>query len=392
MKSDFSTTRYARFFESKDNRNFLQTFIDTKGIIGVNYGWWKTQCQKDASPTPADASGLATFTQKSLALKSASLMDMRAPLGKGLQEDIEGINFYQASIPHFISKAYVENSSERLRKIQEFEQLGNDRDIVMAWTKSLQSKLDSAHQTLNYMVGKLMSTGAIDYSTVGQGIKMPIHKALIPAENFKKAGANVWTNPSCKILSQMAEIEKEFRDEWGYDGAMVWKITYNMFYNVFLKNSEVIELVSSYKKNPQAWIASTETAPATYELFQRAIMDYPGVSPIEIVVEKERNITNTGSAIVQGWEDKYAVLCPAGKPCDLKWTTEIDELVFGAGMGADDIIKTFAKANDGVCTIINSVANAGELRTWRTEVVMSAVPALNRFMQHIIVDTSVANS
>lgn len=392
MKSDFNNSRYAKFFDSKNNRDYLQTFVNTKGLIGVNYGWWRTQCQKDAAPTPTDASGLATFTQKSRALKSAILMDMRAPLGKGLQEDVEGIEFYQASIPHFISKAFVENSAERLRKMQEFEEFGNDRDIVIAWTLGLQEKLDSAHQTLNYMTGKLMTTAKIDSSGIGMGIQMPIHKANVPKENFKTAGTLVWTDPSCAILSQMAEIEKSFRDEWGFDGALVWKITYNMFYTTFLQNKEVKELVESYKKNPLAWVATTSTAPTTADLFQRAIMDYPGISPIEIVVEKERNMTNSGSAIVQGWDDKYAVLCPAGKPCDLKWTNEIDQKLFGEGFGANDIEKVFAKANDGICTIVNSVANAGELRTWRTEVLMSAVPALNEFMQHVIVDTSTADS
>lgn len=392
MKSDFNNSRYAKFFESKGNSDYLQTFINRKGIIGVNYGWWRTQCEKAAAPTPIDNDGLATFTQKSRALKSAVLMDMRAPLGKGLQEDVEGIEFYQASIPHFISKAYVENSAERLRKMQEFEEFGNDRDIVIAWTKNLQEKIDSAHQTLNFMTARIMTTAKIDYSGIGMGIRIPIHKANVPTENFKKAGAKVWTDPDCAILSQMAEIEKSFRDEWGFDGAMVWKITYNMFYSVFLKNKEVKELIDSFKKNPQAWIATTTTAPATYELFQRAIMDYPGISPIEIVVEKERNVTNTGSAMIQGWDDKYAVLCPAGKPCDLRWTNEIDQKLFGAGFGADDIIKVFAKVNDGICTVVNSVANAGELRNWRTEVLMSAVPALNEFMQHVIVDTSQAYS
>lgn len=392
MKSDFNNSRYAKFFDSKNNRDYLQTFINKKGIIGVNYGWWKTQCEKAAAPTPTDNDGLATFTQKSRALKSAVLMDMRAPLGKGLQDDISGIDFYQASIPHFISKAYVENSAERLRKMQEFEEFGNDRDIVLAWTKDLQGKVDSAHQTLNYMTGKLMTTATIDYTGIGMGIRIPIHKAKVPAENFKNAGTKVWSDTDCNILSQMSEIERSFRDEWGFDGAMVWKITYNMFYSVFIRNKEVKELVDSYKSNPQAWMATTSAAPATYELFQRAIVDYPGISPVEIVVEKERNETNTGTSMIQGWEDKYAVLCPAGKPCDLRWTNELDQKLFGAGFGANDIEKVFARTNDGICTVVNSVANAGELRTWRTEVLMSAVPALNEFMQHVIVDTSTANS
>lgn len=391
MKSDFNDSRYAKFFSSKENRTFLQTYISNKDIIGVNYSWWKTQCQKDAVATPTDDSGLASFTQKCRVLRSAPLMDLRAPLGKGLQDDLEGIEFYQASIPHFISKAYVENAAERLRKEKEFEQFGQDKDIVLAWTQQVQEKVDSAHQTLNFMTGQLETKGYIDYTTIGQGIHLPLHKANIPTGNFKKAGAKVWTDTDCEILSQMAAIEESFRDEWGYDGAMVWKITKNMFYNVLLKNKEVKELVESYKKNPLAWIATTDAAPTTADLFERAFADYPGVSPIEIVVEKERNVTNTGSSIIHGWEDKYAVLCPAGKPCDLKWTTPLDRVVFGSGYGAQGVNKVFANTADGICTIVNSTYDAGELKEWRTEVIMSAVPALNEFMHHVIVDTSVAD-
>lgn len=390
MKADFSTSRYAKFFDSKSNRDFLQTFINTKGIVGVNYTWWKSQCQKAAAPTPIDNDGLATFTQKCRSLKSAPMMDMRAPLGKGLQEDVEGIEWYQASIPHFISKAFVENSAERMRKEQEFEIFGNDKDIVAAWTQNLQSKLDGAHQTVNYMVAQLMTTGKINYQQ-GMGIKLPIHSAKIPADNFKTAGAKVWTDTDCQILSQMATIEKAVRDEWGFDGAMTWKMTYNFFYNVFLKNAEVKELVESYKKNPLAWVATTAAAPTTADLFERAFRDYPGVSPIEIVVEKERVLTNTGDSMINGWADKYVVLCPAGKPCDLRYCNPLDERVFGGGYGAQGISKVFAKANDGLCTIINTTSDVGELREWRTEVVMSSVPALNEFMQHIIVDTATAD-
>lgn len=390
MKSDFNSSRYAKFFDSKDNRNFLQTFINTKDIIRVNYGWWKTQCAKADAPTPVDNSGLATFTQKCRSLKSAPMMDMRAPLGKGLQEDVDGISWYQATIPHFISKAYVENSMERMRIQKEFEEFGNDADIVAAWTLKLQDKIDSASQTVNNMCAQLQTTGKIDYRGYGMGLQMGIHKANIPTENFVKAGEKVWTAEDCNILSQMAIIERKFRDAWGFDGALVWKMTYNFFYSVFLKNTEVKELVNSYKQNPLAWVATTAAAPTTAELFERAFRDYPGVSPIEIVVERERNITNTGDSLIHGWNDKYAVLCPAGKCCDLRYTNPLDESVYGGGYGAQAISKVFAKANDGLCTVINTVSDVGELREWRTEVVMSAVPALNEFMQHVIVDTSVA--
>ena len=44
-----------------------------------------------------------------------------------------------------------------------------------------------------------------------------LYKAEIPAENFITAGDKAWTDPECKILDQMREIENKFKDAWGLD-------------------------------------------------------------------------------------------------------------------------------------------------------------------------------
>ena len=175
---------------------------------------------------------------------------------------------------------------EREAKERQFELFGNDADLVAAWVQTLQSQIDSADVTMNFMTAQLMSTGKIDYRNIGRGIQIPLHKADIPEENFTNAGTKVWTDPNCKILSQMAAKEKVYREKWGYQGAMVWQVTRKMFYEVLLPSSEAKELVDNYKKNPLAYIASTESAPTTQDLFVRAFRDYPGVSPIEIVEER----------------------------------------------------------------------------------------------------------
>lgn len=61
---------------------------------------------------------------------------------------------------------------------------------------------------MNFMTAQLMSKGNIDYRNIARGIQIPLHKADIPDENFTKAGTKVWTDAECKILSQMAEKEK----------------------------------------------------------------------------------------------------------------------------------------------------------------------------------------
>ena len=42
-KFDFNNSRYAKFFADKTNQRFLQSFINTEGLLYTNYGWYKTQ-------------------------------------------------------------------------------------------------------------------------------------------------------------------------------------------------------------------------------------------------------------------------------------------------------------------------------------------------------------
>lgn len=390
-KFDFNNSRYAKFFSDKTNQRFLQSFINMEGLLYTNYKWYKTQGIKSSTATPTAPNGTATFSVKGRDMKAAPLMDLRAPLGDSNQMDNEGVYWYTASIPDFIAPGFVETAMEREAKEKQFELFGDDADIVAAWVNILQEKIDSADATMNYMTAQLMSTGKIDYRNIGRGIQIPLHKADIPEENFTTAGTKVWTAPDCKILSQMAAKEKMYREKWGYQGAMVWQVTRKMFYEVLLPNSEAKELVDNYKKNPLAYIASTETAPTTQDLFVRAFRDYPGVSPIEIVEERERNLTNTGDTFVQGWNDKYAVLRPAGYACEFMYTNNLDRQMFEK-YGSSVISKVWALANDGLCTVVNTTTNNGLYKEWHTDVMMSACPALVTFRNHVIVDTSVADS
>jgi len=388
-KFDFKSSRYAKFFSDKENQRFLQTFLNTEGLLHTNYGWYLTQGIKAGSPTPTAPNGLASFSVKGRDLKAAPLADLRAPLGDSNQMDKDGIYWYTASIPDFIAPGFVETAMEREAKEQQYALFGNDADIVAAWVHTLQSQLDSMDATMNYMTAQLMTTGKIDYTGIGRGIQIPLHKAEIPTDNFVNAGTAVWTDTACKILTQMAAIELKFREKWGYQGALVWQITRNMFYNVFLQNAQVKELVDSYKKNPMAWIAQAEGAPTTAELFTRAFQDFPGVSPIEIVEERERNLTNTGDAFVNGWADKYAVLRPSGYACEFEYTNNLDKQMFEK-YGSNVITKVWAQGNNGLSTIVNTTTNNGLYKEWHTDVMMSACPALTTFRNHVIVDTSVA--
>lgn len=388
-KFDFRNSRYARFFSDTANQRFLATFINTEGVIYTNYGWYLTQGKKASAPTPTDKDGTATFTVKSRSLEAAPLMDLRAPLGDSNQMDKSGLATYSATIPDFIAPGWAETAMEREYRVRQFELFGNDADIVKAWVDDVQLRVDSADTTLNNLTAQLMSTGKIDYTGLGRGIKMPLHKTAIPAENFVKAGAKVWTDVDCMVLEQMKDIEDKYRDKRGYTGALVWQMPRKMFFEVLLENAQVKKLIESYKANPYAWQATTQGQSFTEQAFRQAVVDYQGLSPIEIVTEKERNLTHTKDVFIHGWAENVAVLRPAGDAVEFEYAENLDRLMFEK-YGSKAVNKVFAQTNNGLGTLVNTTLDNGMFQEWHTDLMMTAVPALLEFPDHLIVDTQTA--
>ena len=211
---------------------------------------------------------------------------MRAPLGDSVPLDYKGISWYSATIPDFIAPGIVETAPQREYKERLFAQFGNDAFLISEWMDDVQMQIDAADQTLTNLGAQLISKGQCSYN-FGRGMKGALQKAEIPAENFKKAGAKVWTAADCNLLSQMRTIEVDFRDTKGYNGPMKWQIPYKMYMDVVLKNKEVRELVKQYYTlNDKVFL---DSMPVTEEIFNSVVYaNYPDLSPIEIVVEKQR--------------------------------------------------------------------------------------------------------
>lgn len=386
-KFDFNNSKLAKFFSSAENVRYLQTFLDRKDVFFVNYSWYKTQGHNSSFLTKTDPYGLATFNVKARKLQAAPMADLRAPLGDSNQLDKNGHKWYTASIPDFITPGYVETAVERYARVKQFEEFGNDADILVDWVDAVQERMDSVDATMNFMTAQLMSTGKIDYTGIGRGISTPLHKAIDPIEygdNFINGGAKKWTDASATILTYMKEKEAKYREtRGGFDGALKWQMTRNTFYNVFLKNIEVRELVTNYRQ--LNYIASTKTMPISKEQFLQAFVDFEGVSPIEIVTEKERNLTHSKDEFKQGWADNIVVLRPAGDACEFERTDNLDQKLIQFA-GNDAISTVFGSTNDGLGLLMNSVVPNGKFKEWHTDIMFSACPALIDFPDHVIMD------
>lgn len=386
-KFDFNNSRYARLFSDSDVR-FLQTYIDDAALLQVNYGWWNTQFTKAGQLTPTAPDGTATFTVKSRKSEAAPLMDIRDRLGDSMPLDNEGISFYSASIPDFIAAGIVEKATERYYKEQQFEEFGNDRDIILAWTQEVQSRYDSANATLTYMGAKLMSEGKIFYDA-GRGAHLALHKAEIPSENFVTAGAKAWTDPTALLIDQMAKIEDDFRNRTGFNGAMVWKIPVEMFRSVVKTNSQVKQWIIDNKT------INNEPITANFVYDDATVVRYLAlndtISPIELVQDKVRKLTQSTDTMVNGWKQNIAVLCPAGYVGEVEYTDQLEEKLFSR-YGSNIVQKNYASLAQGLMYLVTTTLNNGNYKEWHTDLIMSAVPALTEFPYHIIVDTTTADS
>lgn len=382
-KYDFSNSRYPMLWDPNDGPVALQELVSPE-LIRANRTFYREQFSIDPYTTPRGADGTANFTSKMRELKPSHMADMRAPLGDTKPEEKHGEAAYQGSIPAFSAPGFVETALEREYKEKMFQEyFGNDAEIIRRYLDTVQGKVDSLDQTLSHMAAQLISTGEIIYNQ-GRGIKGAVLKADIPSANFVKAGESVWSDTTAKILTQMVTIQNTFEDKWGDMVPMKWQIPYDMFVNVFLPNEQVIEWVRYMRTINNTPLP--ESLVLTQELVNQYLPSYPGLYPIEVVTEKQHGWDGT----VSGWKANTAVLRPQGFAGQIKHA-EFAEQTLHEKYGSSVVSKVFAKTNSGVYTIVNTTLNNGNFKEWHTDAFMDAVPALDEFLRHVIVDTATAD-
>lgn len=385
MKYDFQNSTYSKLWDSKEGGALLTYLLNDPELIRSNHNFWRQKFTVDPNITPTAADGTATFTSKLRKPESGSLLHWRSPMGDTIVRDKQGVQYYTGIIGDFISDGFREQAMEREYKEQQFiENFGNDAMIIAQFANEVQALVDSADQTLSNMGAQLISKGHIYYN-YGQGITGGLYKAEIPAENFITAGDKAWTDPECKLLDQMREIENKFKDAWGLEFPMQWEVPYDMWHNVFLKNKQILTWVLENRKvNNQVVV---DDMIVTEAMVKEYIGTFEGVSPIVVIEEKQKNEGVT----VHGWKQNVAVLRPRGYAGVIRHTTILDQKMYEK-YGSNLISRVFAKTLDGLCTVENITINNGNMREWQTHLLMSATPSLDEFIWHIIVDTTTADT
>ena len=381
----FEQSTYNKIWDSVEGRQIVTQILNTPELINANHTFWTEKFRVDPNITPTNQEGEAVFISRMRKLEGGVLMDMRAPLGDSVPEDVKGQEYYSGAIPEFISKGFVEKATERDYKEKLFAQFGDASLVAQYATDVLQNRLDSANQTLSHMSAQLLSSGKIIYKA-GVGIQGNVLKAKIPANNFLKAGAKVWTDTTARLLDQIVKIVDDINDATGLNIQWQLEVTKDQFKNCFLKNEQVIEWVRYMN------IINNQPLPErliiTRDMAMPALNAFEGLPPIVIVEEKQKDADST---MVHGWKDGIAVLRPVGYAGLVRRTTIKDTELF-TKYGNSVNSYSFAPALNGVATIRNSVIVNGNFKEWHADLVLAAVPSLDQFLYHYIIDTTTANS
>ena len=381
----FEQSTYNKIWDSTEGRQIVTQILSNPNMINANHMFWAEKFRVDPQITPTNAEGEAPFVSRMRQMESGVLMDMRAPLGDSVPEDKKGIAYYSGIIPEFISNGFVEKATERDSKEELFDQFGDVALVAQYATDVLQTRLDSANQTLSHMSAQLLSTGKIIYKS-GVGIQGNVLKAEIPAANFLKAGAKVWTDTTARLLDQIVKIVDDINDATGLNIQWQLEVTKDQFKNCFLKNEQVIEWVRYMN------IINNQPLPErlviTRDMAMPALAAFEGLPPIVIIEEKQRDADST---MVHGWKDGAAVLRPIGF-AGLVRRTIIKDVELFTKYGNSVNSYSFTPALNGLATVRNSVIVNGNFKEWHTDVVLAGVPSLDQFLYHYIIDTTTANS
>lgn len=380
----FANSTYNKIWDSREGRQIVTQILQDPDLIRANHTFWTQKFRVDPQITPTNQEGEAIFISRMRELQSGVMMDMRAPLGDSTPEDKKGLAYYSGAIPEFISKGTVEKATERDYKEKLFEQFGDAALIAAYASDVLQSKVDSANQTLSHMSAQLLSTGKIIYNQ-GQGIQGNVLKAEIPAENFLKAGAVVWSDTSARLLDQIVKMVNDIRDAKGLDLQFQLEIERSQFLSAFMNNEQVIEWVRYLNVINNTPLP--ERAVMTETLVTEALAKFEGLPKIVIVEEKQKDTEN---GVVHGWASGKAVLRPLGYAGFIRRTTVKDVELFSK-YGNSVNSYSFASALNGLATVANSVIVNGNFKEWHTHLIMAAVPSLDEFLYHYIIDTTTAD-
>jgi hypothetical protein len=153
-----------------------------------------------------------------------------------------------------------------------------------------------------------------------------------------------------------------------------------------MPNEQVVALVKHFYEVKNG-VALNTALGITEEMAIEAVAKFPGLSPI-VFIEEKQNDSVIGT--VSGWKEGVAVLRPAGYAGYIRHTSILDNEMF-TKFGNKVNSYNFTTTLDGLLTIMNSTIVNGNFMEWHTDGMMAAIPTLDEFLYHAIIDTTKAD-
>lgn len=397
---------YQKGLMGDNNMGFLQTAIDDIEITSVSK-FWQDNFTVDPSESDIDLSDTQkdpAWTIRSLTKRVVPMADAMSPLSETAQLDNEGWVQKTGNIYQF-GKGLYQNSVGKLELEAKLKAMNiGDQNIILGFVKGVADLIKTHNYRLSNMAAMVLSKGgAYDNTTAGKGMSgvTVTQDSYIPAANFIKAGTKVWSASDCDIPSQMQKIEDDFKTAHSYDDVQFeWDIPYDLVMTVLLKNTYFIKEVSRYIAlyAPDKVVvinnssSSIETNVITWQqLVAYSRSDISKIAPIRVMKESQvvQDITTTTS--VKGWKTGVAVLRPLGYAGVIVHAKPTDVKLFESGEANDGVQFNIAQAQ-GFLYVINKIVPNGQLKAYHTDVIGRYAPVLNEIMQHLVVDTTTADS
>lgn len=405
---------YDRLYDT-DSVGFLQQLVDTIDI-DENANFWTEHFAVEGNEYDidlADTKKNPAWTVRQRDIRTVPMADPMAPLSETRQLETEGYSEQTGSIYGF-GKGLFDTSMSKLELQARLAQMSpEDRSLVTAAQRGVADLIKTHNLRLSNMAAMTLSYGGAYNTTTaqdatgtlttqgGSGVVVS-QRPYIPLENFKKAGAKVWTDPTADIPSQMQKLEYDFKVANNLDEStpFEWDIPYDIIVNILLKNEFFIAEVNRYLRQeaPDKVIVvyGDGTSPIdTNGITWQQLVAYTRssiskIAPIRVVREQQTVQGITTYYTVRGWKPNTVVLRPLGMAGVVVHAIPEWAKLMRSGEVNDNIQWSMAKWNN-LIYVINKITPNGVLKSYHTDALGRYATVLNESQYHVCVDISTAD-
>lgn len=384
---------------------FLQQLVDTIDIE-ENANFWFECFDIDGGEYDidiADTKKNPAWTVRQRDIRIVPMADPMAPLSETRQLETEGYSEKTGSIYGY-GKGLFETSMSKLELQNRLAQMSpEDRSLVTAMQRGVADLVKSHTLRLSNMAAMTLSYGGAYNSLSTQGASGVVvnQSAYIPLDNYKKAGAKVWTDATADIPSQMQKIEYDFKVANNLDEStpFQWDIPYDIVVNILLKNSFFIAEVNRYIRleapDKVVIISNSQSALDTTTITWQQLVAYTRssiskIAPIHVVREQQTLQGITTYSTVHGWKQNTVVLRPLGKAGVVVHAVPEWVKLMRSGEVNDNIQWSMAKWKN-LLYIVNKITPNGMLKSYHTDALGRYATVLNESQYHVCVDIATAD-